>query len=231
MTGLELKSFTLNLKQMQKLIDDIALFFEFKYPDNMLLENNKEYDVFNQCKEIALKLDMDQLKYHLAHDYVLFLECYYWRYLFLERKTANWHELNRTLLRILDDGTLNKWDLEGLVMEHFLNDGEGIETIEDLFVRLRKENNGVDTLEVERCIMSHKKDIQMRNMVLKLIPFRLIYSSRSSPMLGYERAKNFMRMFEKEYDIHFDTEELEEIMNRDYSEKKKVCKVKKSRRK
>ena len=219
--------FKLNLEQMQNLIDKIALFFEFKYPDNMLLVDKREGNCFNQCKGISKKLDINQLKYRFYNDYVSFLECNYQGYLVIrKKKKLELYELGWYLIQINNDGTLNEFDLVGLKEECFIDDITGIKTVEDLLVRFREEKSVADYSEVEKCVWSHQVDIQIRNAILRLIPFRLIYSSTSSPLLGYERAKSFMRMFHQEYGIYFDMEELEEILNRDYTKHPHFYKIK-----
>ena len=45
----------------------------------------------------------------------------------------------------------------------------------------------------------------------------MIYSDNSSPIYNYPRAKSFIIMFNKEYKLNMTCDEIDEIMNRDYT--------------
>lgn len=75
--GLERQGFvsSLSILQMQKLIDFISFYFEFKYPNTMLAEEDTIFansEVYRKMKMISWSLDMEQFKYRLPLDYVDF---------------------------------------------------------------------------------------------------------------------------------------------------------------
>lgn len=212
----------LDLKQMQKLINSIVLFFEFKYPDSMLCDTMYSVSLGNEfmkCRDISEKLGMEQLKYRLKRDYVQFLDCSYRNYLFLHKFRNDLCELSIVDIEVHSDGSLKKNNLQELNDNKFLSDIKGIETIEDLLLRFQEEEANVDYSELKRVVLFHRNSVALRNKILQLIPFALVYSSNTLPKMGYKRAKSFMRMFHQEYGIDFDYDELDEIMNRDYSKK------------
>ena len=50
----------------------------------------------------------------------------------------------------------------------------------------------------------------------------MIYSKSTLPEYGYIRAKRFIRMINKEYDLNLTTDRIDQIMGIDYSDTKKV---------
>ena len=66
-------------------------------------------------------------------------------------------------------------------------------------------------------IKRHKAQTTIRNKVLQLVPLQIIYSD---PIYGYYRAKSFVRMFNREYNLDLNLNEVEGILRKDYSEEK-----------
>lgn len=81
----------INLEEMQNLIDNIAYFFEIKYPNKMLEKivygaNINLDDDFKNALKISKLFDINQLKYRLHHDDIQFLECSYENLITLEKE-------------------------------------------------------------------------------------------------------------------------------------------------
>ena len=75
----------------------------------------------------------------------------------------------------------------------------------------------IDYSELQKRIQDHKNSVGLRNKVLELVMLNLLYSKNALPENGYIRAKRFMRMFNKEYNLDLNMEKLDEIMGVDYS--------------
>lgn len=214
----------LDLEEMQKLIDYMVMFFEFKYPNKMISSwyaGDKDNDVLDKCVDIASKLDINQLLYRLEYDYQNFLQCSYSGYLWLRRNEGkdNLWKVSEELVEVLADGTLNKYHLEGLKQAGFIDDIEGIDHIEQLLNRFKELDTNVDYSELEKYVSDHYNNIALRNKILELVPFALLYSHNTLPANGFSRAQSFMRIFRKQYGIKFNSTELANIMVIDYNQK------------
>lgn len=134
----------------------------------------------------------------------------------IKRKKHIW-ECSFTSIRIDDKSYIDPYDLEDLKENKFLENIKCIKKASDLLGRFIESTAEADYSELTNVVLTHKANIKLRNMVLKLIPLYMIYSKNTLPEYGYIRAKSFIRMFNKEYDLNMDTEEIDEIMSRDYS--------------
>ena len=210
---------TLNLDEIQKLIDKLAMFFEFKYPEEIFdafrYVGGTEKKAFYECVKIAKKLDIEQLKYRLNHDELCFLECEYPVYLTLRRPKKLFGNSISTI-RVDSNGKIASSELEDLEFEGFIKDTDGITRIEDLLGRYFGLETDVDYSELERAVTNHKNSVAIRNKVLEMTMLKMLYSSL--PEHGYIRAKRFMRMFNKEYDLDLNMEKLDSIMSIDYKD-------------
>lgn len=211
----------LDLSQMQQLIYDIVSFYEFKYPSVLLdsINYTSSQEEIENTKEIAAMLDINQLKFRLYHDYVQFLDCPYWHYVKIKKAKDTYPYKTYVLLFMNEDGIIQQNSLEELKFGGYLKDVENIDYIVDVYEKLLKDNMDVDYSQIEKCIQTHEHNLVLRNEFLKLIPYAMIYSSNSLPENGYIRAKSFVREFNREYQLNMDLNEIEEIINRDYSEK------------
>ena len=71
----------LSTKQIQQLIDYIALWYEIKYPERELQKDEGiMYPDFNSIEDISSKLDIDQLIYRLPDAQMAILQCPYRTY-------------------------------------------------------------------------------------------------------------------------------------------------------
>lgn len=218
----------INRDEMQDLINRIVMFYEFKYPNYMLstLQHSFDEDEIKKALEISKMLDFKELKSRLHHDYIQFLECSYGTHIYLKRPRKHLWELTDINIRIDSDGIIEPYDLENLKEYQFFDDITGINRIEDLYGRFSSIDTEVDYSELTRWIERHKFNLTMRNKILNVIPYALLYSKTSLPKNGYIRAKSYIRTFNREYKLKMDLDELDEIMNRDYSGKQK-CLIKK----
>ena len=221
---------TLDLNEIQNLVDKLAMFFEFKYPEEMfnasMYRDGTKKEVFHECLKIAKKLDIEQLKYRLSHDELCFLECEYPIYLTL-RKPKKPLEA-RSMIRLESDGEIPPFELEGLKFDGFLENIDGITRVEDLLGRYLGRETDIDYSELEKAIINHKNSVAIRNKVLEMSMQKMLYSAL--PEHGYVRAKSFMRMFNKEYNAGLNMKKLDDIMSIDYKDTNNVKKKIKERK-
>lgn len=222
----------ISVEQMQKLINEIVKFYELKYPDELFdsVKHKNDIEFTKQAKEISKMLNFDQLKFRLYHDYVQFLECSYGYMVNLKREKKHMCDLSEISVRVLYDGLVVKTDLENLEEQHFLEDIEGINTIEHLYGKFESTDNDVDYCDLKKCIKNHKYNQAVRNRILKLIPYAMIYSESTMPEYGYVRAKSFIRTFNREYKLNLDIGEISEIMKIDYSQTEVIKKMVRDRK-
>ena len=216
----------ITVKEMQDMINRITRFFEFKYPDKFLdaLTYNPECRTVKICDQTAKILDIEQLKHRLSHDNIQFLECPYGGYFNITRAKENLWDLNHLFIRIDNDGHIDKNELEEIQENKFLYSIEGINNAADLLGRFIESPIEVNYSELEKIIINRRTQIQLRNMILNLIPFSLIYSTNTIPEYGYNRAKSFARMFSKEYHLNIDLKEAEEIIKNSKNKNKQKVK-------
>lgn len=211
------KEITLDLNEIQTLINWLTQFFEFKYPEEVLnkIRENPEADNIYECMNISKKLDIKQLKVRLTASQLRFLECEYTSYIQIKREKRNLWQLSSLMIRVDKQGKINPYDLEALKEEEFLTDIDGVTRVEDLLGRFMGIETDVDYHDLEKTVKNHKYNVSLRKQVLELTMLSLFYSNH--PKNGYIRAKGLMRMFNKEYDIKLNMEEIDQLMEIDYS--------------
>lgn len=211
----------INLEQMTYLMNILVIFFEFKLPDVIFNNCNKTSD-FKNTIELSKKIDINQLKYRLYHDYNMFLDLPLGRTIQLRKETSIILESKMTFLQIENDGTIENNELEMLKDLKYIYDTENIKNIYDLYHYLETLGNKLDYSELEKTIIKHKYDILLRNKFLELTMLKILYSETSLPIYSKERVKSFRRMMNKEYNSHLQLEKIENIMNIDYSNTEKI---------
>ena len=72
----------------------------------------------------------------------------------------------------------------------------------------------------------HNSDVELRNKVLQLVALKLLYSCRTIPERGNERSKRFINEFNKKMGLNISTEEIDNAINKDYTNTEKVDTVK-----
>lgn len=220
----------INLQEMQQLIEEIALFMEFKYPHYMLksiiYSKNISDDILNSRK-ISKLFDIEELKRRLHNDYVQFLDCNYCEHVKLQITNENLSRIwqpTMEIFRISPNGKIEQYVLENLRELDFIQDIDGIQRIEDLLGRFKGIETNVDYSDLERVVEKHKNDISMRNKILNLVSLKIFYDS--FPEFSYIRTKSFIRMFNKEYNIKLDINKIEELFEIDYKDTKQIEKIK-----
>lgn len=79
----------------------------------------------------------------------------------------------------------------------------------------------MDFTELKESVYDHDCDIELRNRVLQLVALKLLYSKNTIPERGYERAKRFINEFNKKLNLTLSTEEIDEAISRDYTNRQR----------
>ena len=110
-------NFWLSLEDLQKLINEIVAFFEFKY-HNYLLEdiiyNYHQKESFYNSSLIAKKLDINELKYRLNNAYQYFLDPIYCQGIIISKKSKNMWETKDIYIHNDQLGNIEKSSLKSL---------------------------------------------------------------------------------------------------------------------
>lgn len=224
----------IGLESLQKMMSDIVSFFEFKYPNALVSKIlfNENHEENEKTLKISDMLDMKQLKYRLHDEHAKILDCSYEGYIVLQRQKRNPGHSNICAIHVDDNGFVDKNNIDDLKEAQFLQEVAGIERIEDLYGRFESVDSDIDHSDIKKFIYNHKEFVSLRNKILKLIPLYMIYSENTMPAAGYFRAKKFIEMFNKEYNLNLNSEEIDKIMAKDYkniefTDYKKMSKMKK----
>lgn len=221
----------LGLDEMQGLINKLTMWYEIKYPNELLVEPSIR-NSSHQNRIISKELTIDQLKFRLTCNEREILDCAYlgtsgyWSsidqeeklYLFISLPSKDTSTKSRTIYadstgKIYND-SYNK-DVDSL------KSLKSPLTLEELLTKL-KHNPGLklDLTELEKCIATHQLDIELRRKILFLTTLSLLYSPNTEPHTGYIRARLLIREFNQYYQLNLDTEEINEIISRDYQTEK-----------
>ena len=102
-------------------------------------------------------------------------------------------------------------------IDEYLEDEEDISLDQLLPIFKEKYSDELDYTELKDSVYNHNCDMELRNRLLQLVALKLLYSKNTIPERGYERAKRFINEFNKKIGLTLSTEEIDEIMHRDYN--------------
>ena len=88
--------------------------------------------------------------------------------------------------------------------------------INELYEILNNYEEELDTTELQECLYDNSCDLTLRYKLLQLVALSILYSKNTIPEYGYERAKRFINEFNKKMNLELSTEEIDEIISRDY---------------
>lgn len=232
----------LDIEHLQEFMNTIVYWYEMKYPERELefYEGIRYYD-FENMVPLSKTMDMKQLRYRLPHEQLCLMECDYRsnsggsRDIYnnkgeiIEHKTVIFMRIDR---KSVEDNYLsmcNKLpyfilradtDSGKVDVDYNLKDYVDVDniTLDELLVLFKeKYTNELDFKECEKCIYDHNCDVELRRKVLQLVALKLLYSNKTIPERGYERAKRFINEFNKKMNLNLSTEEIDEAINRDYT--------------
>ncbi|MBQ6324376.1 MAG: hypothetical protein IJI22_06065 [Bacilli bacterium] len=233
----------MGIDELQKMIDTIANWYEIKYPERELefYEGIRHMDTdFQDTKRISNVMNIKQLLFRLPSRQYSLMKCGYrargWSHHMICDDAGNpklkalifMHigkknvEQDIMLCEELPYFSLRANDVTGDVfvdydVKEYLN-GESNLSLEQLLkIFEEKYADELDFTELKECVYDHDTNMELRHRILQLVALKLLYSRNTIPERGYERAKRFINEFNKKLGLTLSTEEIDEIMNRDYS--------------
>lgn len=102
-------------------------------------------------------------------------------------------------------------------LEEYIDNDENINLDELLSIFNKKYIDELDFTELKESVYDHNCDMELGHRILQLVALKLLYSRNTIPERGYERAKRFINEFNKKLGLALSTEQIDEIIHRDYT--------------
>ena len=228
-------------EELQELIDSVVNWYEIKYPERELeyFEGTRHLG-FQDIRRISDVMDIRQLLFRLPHNQLCLMECGYrakgWgQYpiyengkeidlkvqIFMKINKKNKEECNpwydETTYFLLHADYMTGEVSNYYELEDYIDNEENISLDELLSVFNEKYSNELDFTELTESVYDHNCDMELRDRILQLVALKLLYSRNTIPERGYERAKRFINEFSKKLGLELSTEQIDEIIHRDYT--------------
>lgn len=232
----------IDIEYLQELIDNIVYWYEMKYPEReMEFYEGTRYFNFEDMETLSKVMDIRQLMYRLPHEQLCLMECDYRSngggvravyndkgeivghkivlFMQIDRKDVEFNpysmcnELPDFLLYAdTDSGKVHDdYNLEKYISEKNI-------TLDELLVLFKEKcSDKLEFTKLEECIYDHDCDVELRRRILQLVALKLLYSNKTIPERGYKRAKRFINEFNEKMGLNLSTEEIDEAINRDYT--------------
>lgn len=228
-----------DIECLQELIDTIVYWYEIKYPEReMEFYEGTKYTNFENIRTLSKEMNLKQLMFRLNQNQLNLINCEYRSigggiriiyndkgeaignktilFMKIDRKNNDCspYSLNNNLPSFLlcantDDG---KVEID-YNLQDYIND-ENI-TLDELLILFKQQyKDKLKFTELEECIHDHNCDIELRKKILQLVALKLLYSNKTTPERGYERAKRFINEFNKKMNLNLTTKEIDEAINR-----------------
>lgn len=228
-------------EELQELIDSVVNWYEIKYPERELeyFEGPKHLG-FQDIRKISDVMDIRQLLFRLPHNQLCLMECGYrakgWgQYpiyengkeidlkvqIFMKINKKNKEECNpwygETTYFLLHADHMTGEVSNDYELEEYLDSEENLNLDELLSIFKEKYTDELDFTELKESVYDHNCDMELRHRILQLVALKLLYSRNTIPERGYERAKRFINEFNKKLGLELSTEQIDEIIHRDYT--------------
>lgn len=230
---------SIHYENIQNLIDKIVNWYEFKYPEREMNYFNSSINPDNaDIKKLSDDMNIRQLLFRLSNDQLHLIEGEYRAtgvaeipiyennkkvgikcniYMRINERNPENNIGSKPFFLVFADnmtGIVSK-DIE---QNEYIDSNKDI-TLEELLSTFNeKYANELEYSELKKCIFNHKCDIELRDKILQLVALKILYSKNTVPQRGYERAKKFIKEFNNELGTHLTTNEIDNIMNKDYSD-------------
>ena len=228
-------------EELQELIDNIVNWYEIKYPErDFEYSEGTRYINFQDIKKISDGMNIRQLLYRLPHNQLCLMGCGYrakgwgqrpvyengkecgWKIqIFMSIKEKNKEEcdswLGRASYFLLHADHMTGEVSKDCELKEYVDTKENIGLDELLSIFNEKYTDKLDFTELKESVYDHNCDMELRHRVLQLVALKLLYSRNTIPERGYERAKIFINEFNEELGLTLSTEQIDEIIHRDYT--------------
>lgn len=231
----------IEINELQELINNIVNWYEIKYPERELeyFEGTRHMN-FQDIKRISDVMNIRQLLYRLPHNQLCLMECGYrakgWGQhpIYKNGKEVDWKVQIFMRIDRKNEEECNPWlgkasyfllhadHMTGEVskdyeLEEYIDNDENINLDELLSIFNKKYIDELDFTELKESVYDHNCDMELRHRILQLVALKLLYSRNTIPERGYERAKRFINEFNKKLGLTLSTEQVDEIIHRDYT--------------
>lgn len=230
----------IGIEGLQELVDNITTWYEIKYPEReMKYYEGIRYFDFEKIKPLSKLMNIKQLMYRLPCEQLYLLECDYRStgqgfrnvyddkneivaekpilFMSIYRKNIECIVPNFLLYADTESG---KVEIDYNLKDYVNTDNITLDELLNLFKEKYSEEFSFD--ELEKCVYNHNCDVELRNKVLQLVALKLLYSRRTIPERGYERAKRFINEFNKKMNLNISAEEIDNVISKDYTNMEKV---------
>lgn len=237
-------SLFIGIDEMQDLIDRLFTWYEIKYPEREFdFYDGKLTSDFVTKKELSDLMNINQLFFRLSDYQIKLLEGNYRTIsmkeypIYEEGKKIGvskkvYFKINRNENDIYynkhKDFIISADAVSGKVDTDYETDKyiTGNVTIDDIYRKFKEEYTDRLEFEVlEKAINNKYIDNYLRDSILEFVALKLIYSKKTTPERGYIRAKRFIDEFNSRLGLNLTYEEINRVMNKDYSEDKSKVKV------
>lgn len=233
-----------DVKELQELIDFLTIWYEIKYP-------NSFFETFNNISyKLTSAMNFEELLQRLDNNKKDFILCNYRTYgwsstpIIINGETISDEsifmciDIKRVVNELNDDYIIAIYadkktgllktkhiGLENLINNKYIK--KGYMTLEELYNELEKSENSIKYISLKETILDKKFREKIREKILEMTTLKLIYSRNTIPEYGYERAKKLINEFNRKLNINIKTNKIDEIINKDYSDVKKLKKTSK----
>ena len=224
-------------EELQELIDSIVNWYEIKYPERELeyFEGTRHMN-FQDIRKISDVMDVRQLLFRLPHNQLCLIECGYrakgwgqhpiyengkeigWKaqiFMSINRKNEEESDslLGKTPYFLLHADHMTGEVSNDYELEEYLDSEENLNLDELLSIFKEKYTDELDFTELKESVYDHNCDMELRHRILQSVALKLLYSRNTIP----ERAKRFINEFNKKLGLELSTEQIDEIIHRDYT--------------
>lgn len=228
-------------EELQELIDSIVNWYEIKYPERELeyFEGTMHMN-FQDIRRISNVMDIRQLLFRLPHNQLCLMECGYrakgwgqhpiyengkeigWKaQIFMRISRKNKEESDSWLVKapyfLLHADHMTGELSNNYELEEYLDSEENLNLDELLSIFKEKYTDELDFTELKESVYDHNCDMELRHRILQLVALKLLYSRNTIPERGYGRSKRFINEFNKKLGLALSTEQIDEIIHRDYT--------------
>lgn len=221
----------IEISGMQELINNIALWYEMKYPEKEFeFCDDTRFHEFKNIESISKYLSFEQLMYRLPHKQYSIIKSGY--------RARGWSYPDQIFIKV--DIEENKFPFEIIsadyktgIIRNLSHGGLNVKyshdiTLDELVTILENsKRTDINFKELKDCVNNHNIDLELRKKVLQLVSLKILYSKNTIPEYGYKRAKRFIEEFNNEIpNLNLTTFDIDKIMKIDYKKEYEKLKYK-----
>lgn len=223
----------IDIDMLQKLIDIIVQWYEWKYPEKEFKHN------WLQSKPMSKMMTIDELQLRLTSMQEYILNCPYSAGLFFTNdknetmtsikmmKKHISHDFFESDYIMVDvktkDGNVS---VSGELKKYINKDEIALEKLFDIFNE--KYSDEFELHDLKECVFNHQCSVELRNIIIQLAATKLLYSKNTDPDFGYKRAIKLIDEFNNELGLSISRQSIDTIMNQDYTGGYKYVEIEKN---